>query len=139
MIKNNNRILGRFKEILYLGICFLPCLLAMHWFGITCPIKWLTGVSCFGCGMTRAWIQVLHGNIGMAFHYHPLWFLIIPAFFVFLIQDSLDSKIKKIIISVGIVIFFLVYLYRMTIPQNVVVFSYEDGIIFQLIKTVFNL
>ncbi|MDE7047571.1 MAG: DUF2752 domain-containing protein, partial [Lachnospiraceae bacterium] len=23
--------------------------------GIGCPIKFITGISCMGCGMTRAW------------------------------------------------------------------------------------
>ena len=27
--------------------------------GITCPIKFLTGISCMGCGMSRAWMAVL--------------------------------------------------------------------------------
>lgn len=30
--------------------------------GITCPIKQWTGISCPGCGMTRAWLSVLHGD-----------------------------------------------------------------------------
>ena len=27
-------------------------------FGITCPILFLTGISCAGCGMSRAWFCV---------------------------------------------------------------------------------
>ena len=44
-------------------------------FGITCPILFLTGISCAGCGMSRAWIALLHFNIHEAFMYHPLFFL----------------------------------------------------------------
>ena len=40
--------------------------LVLEGFGITCPIKFLTGISCAGCGMSRAWIAVfiwiLHGH-----------------------------------------------------------------------------
>lgn len=40
--------------------------LILEGFGITCPIKFLTGISCAGCGMSRAWIAVfiwiLHGH-----------------------------------------------------------------------------
>ena len=32
-------------------------------FGVTCPIKYITGISCAGCGMSRAWIALLHFNI----------------------------------------------------------------------------
>lgn len=28
--------------------------LVLEGFGITCPIKFLTGISCAGCGMSRA-------------------------------------------------------------------------------------
>ena len=44
-------------------------------FGVTCPIKYITGISCAGCGMSRAWISLLHFNIHDAFMYHPLFFL----------------------------------------------------------------
>lgn len=42
-------------------------------FGVTCPIKYITGISCAGCGMSRAWISLLHFNIHDAFMYHPLF------------------------------------------------------------------
>ena len=40
-------------------------------FGITCPILFLTGISCAGCGMSRAWFCVLRmdftGSTGQSF------------------------------------------------------------------------
>ena len=41
-------------------------------FGVTCPIKYITGISCAGCGMSRAWISLLHFNIHEAFMYLSL-------------------------------------------------------------------
>ena len=26
--------------------------------GVTCPIRFLTGISCAGCGMSRAWLSL---------------------------------------------------------------------------------
>ena len=43
--------------------------------GIGCPIKYATGISCIGCGMTRAWLSLLHLDIRGAFYYHPAFFL----------------------------------------------------------------
>ena len=42
-------------------------------FGITCPILFLTGISCAGCGMSRAWFCVLRMDFTGAFRYHPLF------------------------------------------------------------------
>ena len=50
----------------------------MQYMGITCPIKYITGISCAGCGMTRAWIALLHFDINTAFMYHPLFFFLPP-------------------------------------------------------------
>ena len=49
--------------------------------GITCPIKFLFGISCPGCGMTRAWLHVLRFDFLGAFSYHPLW-ICLPLFVV---------------------------------------------------------
>ena len=41
--------------------CGIPILLYVT--GIGCPIKFWTGVSCPGCGMTRAWLAALSGRV----------------------------------------------------------------------------
>lgn len=45
-----------------------------------CPIHQLTGLSCPGCGMTRAAHAVLHGRFADAFSLNPLGALAMPVF-----------------------------------------------------------
>jgi len=47
-----------------------------------CPIYKLCGITCPTCGVTRAWISFISGNIDLAFRYN-LFFLFIP-FIVYL-------------------------------------------------------
>ena len=47
--------------------------LVFHLVGIGCPIKFVSGISCPGCGMTRALAAVLRGDAASAFSFHPLW------------------------------------------------------------------
>jgi hypothetical protein len=37
-----------------------------------CPLKAMTGLPCPGCGMTRATVALLHGDLATSFHFHPL-------------------------------------------------------------------
>jgi len=37
-----------------------------------CPINWVTGLPCPGCGITRAFILLLHGDIVGSFKMHPM-------------------------------------------------------------------
>lgn len=43
--------------------------------GIGCPIRFLSGISCAGCGMSRAWLSLLRGDFAAAAFYHPLFWL----------------------------------------------------------------
>ena len=80
-------------------------------FGVTCPIKYITGISCAGCGMSRAWISLLHFNIHDAFMYHPLFMFTMACAFV------------------------IVYLYRMFIGTgDIVVFEPQNNILFRIIR-----
>lgn len=45
---------------------------------IGCFFRYITGVPCPGCGMTRAHLAVLRLDFQEAFFYHPLWFLPLP-------------------------------------------------------------
>ena len=56
-------------SVLYLVTCIFKITL--------CPIKNLFGVPCFGCGMTRAFIAIIHLNFKEAIRLHVLS---IPAF-----------------------------------------------------------
>ncbi|MBQ1473595.1 MAG: DUF2752 domain-containing protein [Lachnospiraceae bacterium] len=105
--------------------------------GIGCPIKFLTGVSCAGCGMTRAWWYFLHGDLRRAFFYHPLFLLPIFATFVILLRKRFSQKVYYGIIAAICVVAIAVYLYRLTIPhQNIVVFRPQDGFFVRMIRMV---
>ncbi len=41
---------------------------------IPCPFHSVTGIECPGCGMTRACTAVGQGQLGQAWHHHPLVF-----------------------------------------------------------------
>ena len=43
-----------------------------------CILYQTTGLYCFGCGMGRALLSLLHGKIYAAFRYHPLLPFILP-------------------------------------------------------------
>lgn len=55
--------------------------IVLECFGITCPIKFITGVSCAGCGMSRAWLACLrlvlkrHFIIIHCLFFHRAWFV----------------------------------------------------------------
>lgn len=47
--------------------------------GIGCPIRFFTGISCPGCGMSRAVLLLLSGHFQAAFRMHPLVYAVLPA------------------------------------------------------------
>ena len=104
-------------------------------FGVTCPIKYITGISCAGCGMSRAWIALMHFNIHEAFMYHPLFFLPPVVVIVMLLKSKINIKFYKIFMFTMAGAFVIVYLYRMFIGDgNVVVFEPQNNIVFRIIR-----
>jgi len=43
-----------------------------------CPTATLFGIPCPGCGLTRATLALLSGNLRLAFQLHPLVFVLAP-------------------------------------------------------------
>ena len=104
-------------------------------FGVTCPIKYITGISCAGCGMSRAWIALLHFNIHEAFMYHPLFFLPPVVVIVMLLKSKINIKFYKIFMFTMAGAFVIVYLYRMFIGTgDIVVFEPQKNILFRIIR-----
>ena len=105
--------------------------------GITCPIKYITGISCAGCGMSRAWIALLHLDISRAFYYHPLHSLPTIILLIFFNKNKIKiNNYKKILITAALV-FVIIYLYRMINgSDNIVVFEPQNSIILRFIRNI---
>ena len=103
--------------------------------GITCPIKFITGVSCPGCGMSRAWLSLLRLDFSAAYNFHPLFLLPIPALIVFLLRPRMSQRMFRIFIYVMCAMFIAVYALRMFDATNtIVVFRPEDGAVYRLLQ-----
>ena len=108
--------------------------------GIGCPIKYVTGISCGGCGMTRAYLSLLHLDLAGAFHYHPLFFL--PPLFIVLIMEKkhLSPKVCSLLMFTIIAAFLIMYLLRLLDPEDtVVVFRPKEGLIYRIYSYVMRI
>ena len=106
-------------------------------FGVTCPIKYITGISCAGCGMSRAWIAFLQLDIAKAFEYHPLFWLPPIAVIVLLCKSKINIKIYKIFIFTIVLMFAIVYICRLIWSgDDIVVFEPQNNILFRIIRVI---
>jgi len=104
--------------------------------GITCPIKYVTGISCPGCGMSRATWAMLRLDFSAAAYYHPLCFAI-PPVAVGMIYTYVTHRRRAfsalLFGMAGAMI--AVYLYRLIfLEQGVVVAELESGLISRAIR-----
>lgn len=101
--------------------------------GITCPIRFLTGVSCAGCGMSRAWLALLRLDFAAAWGYHPLFWLPVSVALVLLLRHRLPKWLTRAVVAVACVLLLIVYAIRMLQPDNtIVVFAPETGLIYRV-------
>lgn len=132
--------LSRFKEPFTLVLGALGYALLLKTLNISCPILKLTGISCPGCGMTRALISALQFNFAKAFYFHPLW-LIFIIFSVLLIILYIYEKKKmfKLFLGFTIVLFIFTYILRLFLYENDIVnINIEQGLIYQFFHTIFK-
>ena len=108
--------------------------------GVTCPIRFLTGVSCAGCGMSRAWLSLLKLDFAAAFAYHPLFWLPLPAAGVILLRRRMPERVYCWVIGVVCALFLIVYLYRLLFLEDpVVVFQPAQGLVARVLFTLFRI
>jgi hypothetical protein len=55
-----------------------------------CPMASSFGIPCPGCGLTRATLALLHGDVRGALHFHPLVWLLAPLFVGFVGTAVID-------------------------------------------------
>lgn len=124
----------------YIKLIF--CIIVLYSFysivGIGCPIRFLTGISSAGCGMTRAWICLFHLDISGAFHYHPLFILPAIYLFIFLFKEKIPKNVFNFIMAIGIGLFIATYIFRLLNPDDVVNINIKNGFIYKLFEFIKN-
>ena len=100
--------------------------------GSICLIRGLTGIPCPSCGMSRAIIAVINGDIINAFKFHPLFWL--P--FVALLLIIFKRRFFKKILICSIILIMLVYILRMTMLfPHIEPMQYNEKAIFNKYKS----
>ena len=70
------------------GILYLKVLSPALGISIPCIFREITGLYCPGCGMTRASLALLDGDIYQSFRYNMLIFIIIPLLILFYVLEK---------------------------------------------------
>ena len=82
--------------------------------GTNCPIKALFGLPCPGCGMTRAVLSLLRGDVAGAFWMHPLVFLLPVALLLLLLW----RRGRRGVLIVGTALLLAVFFVRLRLQPG---------------------
>ncbi len=124
-----------YREIICSAAAVILLYGAFALLGIGCPIRFFTGISCAGCGMTRALLAAARLDFKAAFYYHPLWWVLLPAALIFLRRRHYSKKTLNILLFIFIILFAIVYVYRMLSGDNdIVVFEPWNGLIMRAVR-----
>lgn len=69
-------VAGLARGVLTLCLALGATALALYLLDLGCVFKGITGLSCPGCGMTRAWLAALRLDLAAAVAYHPLFWTV---------------------------------------------------------------
>lgn len=120
--QNGNSVFyRRLFGIRYFGLkvtAFAACLLSiwlLNGIGISCVWRTVLGIPCPGCGMTRAYLALLFGDIVGAFRWHFM-FPSVPVLALYILYDDrlLVKKRHRVILGLVLVGFAVQWVLRLT-------------------------
>ena len=121
------------KSFILIIICIAPFYLI---FG--CPLRFLFGICCPGCGMSRALWHLLCLDFGQAAYMHPLVFLLPVAAIVWLFRKKIPGKIMAALCVTALVLLFTVYVIRLANGSEVVYWDFARGALYRLFHRIVN-
>lgn|SRR5690625_2979830 len=82
-------------SLLLIGILYLKVFIPIFNIHIPCVFNVVTGFECPGCGMTRATLALLEGNLYQAFRWNMLIFILIPLYCAYILLSKTDKYAKQ--------------------------------------------
>ena len=129
------RIWQKYSSFIIAIVSLAAVVILMWAFNIPCPIKHLTGLSCAGCGMSRAYFSALTLDLESAFSYHPLW-IILPFSLIAIAILSGKKKARAVntVFYCTLGLFIIVWIIRLLIKDATVAPDLENSILGEIIK-----
>ena len=110
--------------------------LIIIFFFYKCPLHYLIGIPCPGCGFTRACMTALTLHFKEAFYDHPLFFLVIPGVVYYGLYYfkifRFSKKIEEVIFILLIIAFFLTYIIRIKMGSEIVSIDLKSSLFFRI-------
>lgn len=85
--------------------------------GWPCAFRYITGIPCISCGMSRAWLAALRLDVGAAFDHHPM-FWSVPVLVLFALWDGRlfrDPRLNKWLLALLTAGWFICYGIRIVV------------------------
>lgn len=86
-------------------VAFFLGLGILHHFSVPCIFQTLFSIPCPGCGMTRAYLSLLHLDFAAAFSFHPM-FWSVPILYLYVLYDGklfLNKRLNMgVLIAIGV-------------------------------------
>lgn len=105
-------------------LCFSAVLVAagavLYATGIGCPLRFLTGIPCPGCGMTRAWLAILHLDVTGAAAWHPLFWTLPLIGVLYLARHRLGTRRFNTCVGILVALFLVVWVVRLILPGDAI-------------------
>ena len=131
------KLWNEYKSYILSLASILALIIVMWIFNISCPIKHVTGLSCAGCGMSRAIFSALSLDFASAFEYHPLWVAVLPII-VSMVILSANGKYgaAKVVILSAAVLFLATWIIRLAVGDRIVTFEPDQSLVNRVIHQV---
>ena len=98
-----------------------------------CPLDFAVGVPCPLCGLTRAVLSFLGGDISLSFYYHPLWPVLLISVVLFLLYSlGIIRTPKRAVDTAAIILCVLLlvcYVLRHVQGSPVVRIHFDDSLL----------
>ncbi len=102
-----------------------------------CVLRRVTGISCPGCGLTRAYLACFRLELAEAFSFHPL-FLILPPYVLYMLHRLVfnfpgSQRLTITLTAVMTALLLVVWLIRLALRDPVVAFCQEESLLYDII------
>lgn len=99
-----------------------------------CPFRFFTGISCLGCGMSRALLCLLQFDFVSAFKFHPLIFIMPIVGVLFLLRKRFSKKTRTILAYTFFGVMVVVYIIRFFGDSDVVYADISQSFVLRLLS-----